>query len=57
MDTVHDGTTKGAFHEAVADPWLKRGGGYDYTGGLYMDQLNTDLFLQLLEMEQVGLAP
>jgi hypothetical protein len=46
-DSVH--RTKGAIHEAIADPWGKRGGGYDWTGTLYMDQLNIDLFLQLLE--------
>jgi hypothetical protein len=43
------GNTKGAIHEAIADPWGKRRGGYDWTGSLYMDQLNVDLFLQLLE--------
>ena len=43
------GNTKGAIHAAIADPWLKRRGGYDWISGLYMDQLNVDLFLQLLE--------
>ena len=43
------GSTKGGIHAAIADPWLERHGGYDWISGLYMDQLNVDLFLQLLE--------
>ena len=52
-----EGNTKGAIHEAIADPWGKRRGGYDWTGTLYMDQLNTDLFLQLLEANATPPSP
>ena len=49
MDNRTGSDTKGAFREAIADPWLARGGSFDYTGSLYMDSLSVDLFLQLLE--------
>jgi hypothetical protein len=51
------GNAKGAFHAAIADPWGKRHGGYDYTSGMYMDQLNVDLFLQLLETPHAPTPP
>lgn len=49
MDTRKGSDTEGAFHEAIADPWGGRHGGVDWTGTLYMDSLNVDMFLQLLE--------
>lgn len=47
-----EGDCKGAFHEAISDPWLARRQGFNRLGSLYMDQLNIDLFLQL---EEAGL--
>ena len=51
---VTSGGCKGALQECIADPWLARGGGFDFVGSLYFDQLNIDLFSQLYE---AGLLP
>ena len=51
---VTSGGCKGAFQECIADPWLARGGGFDFVGSVYFDQLNIDLFSQLYE---AGLLP
>ena len=37
----------GGFHEAIADPWLARGGGYNFTGSVYLNELALDLALQI----------
>ena len=39
---VTSGGCKGALQECIADPWLARGGGLDFVGSLYFDQLNSD---------------
>jgi len=44
----------GGFYEAIADPWLGRGGGYNWMGTVYMAELSLDLFLQFIE---VGIKP
>lgn len=49
MDAKNGSNTRGGIFEAIADPWLARGGGFDWSGTLYMDSYNIDLFLQLLE--------
>ena len=54
MDVKNGSSTKGAIHEAIADPWLARHGGVNNMNSLYMDSYNIDLFLQLLEE---GLLP
>jgi hypothetical protein len=51
---VTAGDCKGALQECIADPWLARRGGFDFMGSLYFDQLNIDLFSQLVE---AGLVP
>ena len=38
----------GGFYEAIADPWLARGGGYDFMGTTYLNELALDMNLQLL---------
>lgn len=38
----------GGFHEAIADPWLARGGGFNFVGSVYLNELALDLALQLL---------
>ena len=37
----------GGFHEAIADPWLARGGGYNFLGSVYLNELALDLALQI----------
>ena len=51
---VTSGDCKGALQECIADPWLARRAGFDFVGSLYFDQLNIDLFSQLVE---AGLVP
>lgn len=38
----------GGFHEAIADPWLQRNGGYNFMGTVYLNELALDLQLQNL---------
>jgi len=38
----------GGFHEAIADPWGARGGGPNFMGSVYLNELALDLALQLL---------
>jgi len=44
----------GGIHEAIADPWLARGGGYNFLGSVYLNELALDLALQL---QVAGVAP
>ena len=37
----------GGFHEAIADPWLARGGGFNFVGTVYMNELALDLEMQV----------
>jgi len=37
----------GGIHEAIADPWLARGGGFNFMGSVYLNELALDLALQL----------
>ena len=37
----------GGFHEAIADPWGQRGGGVDWVGSVYLNELALDFQLQL----------
>jgi hypothetical protein len=37
----------GGFHEAIADPWGARGGGPNFIGSVYLNELALDLMLQL----------
>jgi len=47
---VTDGSYKGAVTEAIADPWLERGRGFEWRGSPYTSELVSDLMLQLIEM-------
>ena len=47
---VVDGPYRGAVTEAIADPWLERGGGFEWRGSPYTSELVYDLMLQLMEM-------
>ena len=38
----------GGFFEAIDDPWLARGGGYNFMGTTYLTELALDTNLQLL---------
>ena len=38
----------GGFHEAISDPWNARGGGVNFMGSVYLNELALDLSLQLL---------
>lgn len=51
---VADGPYKGSMTEAIADPWLERGGGFEFRGQPYTSELVTDLMLQLLDMKLVA---
>lgn len=44
----------GGFHEAIADPWGARGGGPDFVGSVYLNELALDLALQI---QLSGVAP
>ncbi len=44
----------GGFHEAIADPWGARGGGPDFVGSVYLNELALDLMLQI---QLAGIAP
>lgn len=37
----------GGFHEAIADPWGARGGGPDFVGSVYLNELALDFALQI----------
>jgi len=50
---VTDGPYRGAVTEAIADPWLERGGGFQWCGSPYTSELVTDLMLQLIDMNLV----
>lgn len=50
---ITDGPYTGAISEAIADPWLERGQGFEWRGSPYTSELVADLMLQLIEM---GLA-
>jgi hypothetical protein len=45
--TTGDAKDVGGFHEAIADPWGARGGGVDFVGSVYLNELALDLALQL----------
>jgi len=47
---VADGPYKGAITEAIADPWLERGRGFEWRGSPYTSELVSDLLLQLMDM-------
>ena len=47
---VADGPYKGAMTEAIADPWLERGRGFEWRGSPYTSELVVDLMLQLIDM-------
>jgi hypothetical protein len=47
---VADGPYRGAMTEAIADPWLERGKGFEWRGSPYTSELVSDLMLQLIEM-------
>lgn len=47
---VADGPYKGAMTEAIADPWLERGQGFEWRGSPYTSELVVDLMLQLIGM-------
>ena len=51
---VTDGPYKGAVTEAIADPWLERGQGFEWRGSPYTSELVSDLMLQLIEMDLVA---
>ena len=40
--------------EAIADPWLERGQGFEWRGSPYTSELVADLMLQLIEMELIS---
>jgi hypothetical protein len=44
------GDQTGAFYEAIADPWGERGGGFNFTGTPYMNELSLDMMLQIVDM-------
>jgi hypothetical protein len=44
----------GGFHECIADPWGARGGGPNFIGSVYLNELALDLALQL---QLSGIAP
>ena len=44
----------GGFHEAIADPWGERGGGVDWMGSVYLNELALDMQLQL---QAAGVMP
>lgn len=44
----------GGFHEAIADPWGQRGGGVNWLGSVYLNELALDTALQLVV---AGLTP
>jgi hypothetical protein len=50
---VTEGAYRGAMSEAIADPWLERGQGFEWRGSPYTSELVADLMLQLMEQ---GLA-
>jgi hypothetical protein len=50
---VLDGPYRGAITEAIADPWLERGRGFEWRGSPYTSELVSDLMLQLIEMDLV----
>ena len=37
----------GGFHECIADPWNARGGGPNFIGSVYLNELALDLVLQI----------
>jgi hypothetical protein len=47
---IPDGPYMGAMTEAIADPWLERGQGFEWRGSPYTSELVADLMLQLIEM-------
>ncbi|MGB2800866.1 MAG: hypothetical protein WBD75_00005 [Phycisphaerae bacterium] len=47
---VADGPYKGAITEAIADPWLECGRGFEWRGSPYTSELVSDLMLQLMDM-------
>jgi hypothetical protein len=47
---VTEGPFMGSMTEAVCDPWLERGGGYEWRGSPYTSELVTDLMLQLMDL-------
>jgi hypothetical protein len=51
---VADGPYKGAMTEAIADPWLERGRGFEWRGSPYTSELVVDLMLQLIDMGLVA---
>jgi len=56
---VASGDLKGATHERIADPWLKRGDydevpNFNSLGTVYMGEQSLDLMLQLIEMKMIN---
>lgn len=51
---VADGPYQGAMTEAIADPWLERGQGFEWRGSPYTSELVADLMLQLIEMNLIS---
>ena len=47
---VAEGPYRGSVTEAIADPWLERGGGFEHRGHPYTSELVADLMLQLIDM-------
>ncbi|MGD0090372.1 MAG: hypothetical protein ABSE73_10680 [Planctomycetota bacterium] len=47
---VADGPYRGSITEAIADPWLERGRGFEWRGNPYTSELVADLMLQLMDM-------
>ncbi len=47
---VAGGPYQGAMTEAIADPWLERGGGFEWRGSPYTSELVSDLMLQLMDL-------
>ncbi|MDR0843861.1 MAG: hypothetical protein LBN71_01455 [Tannerella sp.] len=50
---ITEGKYKGSMYEAISDPWLERGHGFDYMNSPYTSELVMDLVLQLVEMDLV----
>jgi hypothetical protein len=51
---VADGPYQGAMTEAIADPRLERGQGFEWRGSPYTSEMVADLMLQLIEMELIS---
>ena len=55
---VASGANQGCFYEAICDPWLARGCGYNCMGTLYLNELSLDLMIQETAMGMIDtIAP